>query len=59
MKQNERRHWMPTPRRGDMLLFYNAEEIKRQATVQLARIIVAGLSIGLLVALGVSLWARN
>ena len=46
-------------RRGDYLLFYNAEEIKRQATVQLARIIVAALSIGLLVALGVSLWARN
>lgn len=46
-------------RRGDMLLYWNAEEIKRQAAIHVARLIVIGFSIGLLVALGVSLWARN
>lgn len=46
-------------RRGDYLLFMSDEEIKRQATLYLARVVAIGISIGLVVALGVSLWARN
>ena len=43
-------------RRGDDLLFFTAEEIRRQATIRLARIVVLAFTTGIVSALLVNLW---
>ena len=45
-------------RRGDYLLFMSDEEIKRQAALHVARLVVIVFSIGLVVALVISVVSK-